>query len=85
MASSGVSEEVEKWVHDMQLFSELVRTPGWDRLRGYFEQEEFKAMERIISRGEEVEFDRGYIQGLRFAAGYPQYIIDKMKERVNHG
>lgn len=77
------SEELQKWVHDMHLFSELIRTPGWDRHRGYMEKEEFDAMNRIIRTGENVEYERGYINGLRFAVAHPQLVIDTLKERGN--
>ena len=74
--------EREKWVHDMHLFSELIRTPGWDRHRGYMEKREVELMEDLIQTGSAIEFTRGYIQGLRFAVAHPQIVIDRMKERA---
>ena len=83
MATSEVRDagEMEKWVHDMHLFSELIRTPGWDRHRGYLEKREVELMEDLIQTGTDIEWTRGYIQGLRFAAAHPQIVIDRMKER----
>ena len=75
-------DEREKWVHDMHLFSELIRTPGWDRHRGYMEKKEVELMEDLIHTGSAIEFTRGYIQGLRFAVAHPQIVIDRMKERA---
>lgn len=75
------SEQQAAWIHDMHLFSEMIRTPGWDRHRGYMEKEEFDATNKIIRDGENVEYLRGYIQGLRFAVAHPQLVIERLKAR----
>ena len=74
-------EELQKWVHDMHLFSELIRTPGWDRHRAYLEKEEVDRTEDLIGGRGNADHIRGYIQGLRFAAAHPQIVIDRMKAR----
>ena len=68
-----------KWAADAALLTELVGSQGWDRFVEYLGKEEYDCTEHLISTGNNADFTRGYILGLRKAADIPLRIIETMR------
>lgn len=57
---------------------ELLRSPGWDSYRKVLEDAENGWIQRLLVENRETyDYNKGVIEGLRFAFAVPQQIIDR--------